>query len=60
MNPLAMLPNEKQFGQAISEFQLVQGMLADMKTEWYAGRSMVINAAHKKDLGEAVTTESSC
>ena len=50
----------KQFGQAISEFQLVQGMLADMKTEWYAGRSMVINAAHKKDLGEAVTTESSC
>ena len=50
----------KQFGQAISEFQLVQGMLADMKTEWYAGRSMVLNAAHKKDLGEAVTTESSC
>ena len=50
----------KQFGQAIGEFQLVQGMLADMKTEWYAGRSMVIDAARKKDLGEAVATESSC
>ncbi len=50
----------KQFGQAIGEFQLVQGMLADMKTEWYAGRSMVIDAARKKDLDEAVTTESSC
>jgi acyl-CoA dehydrogenase len=50
----------KQFGQAIGEFQLVQGMLADMKTEWYAGRSMVIDAARRKDLDEAVTTESSC
>ena len=50
----------KQFGQAIGEFQLVQGMLADMKTEWYAGKSMVIDAARKKDLDEAVTTESSC
>ncbi len=50
----------KQFGQAISEFQLVQGMLADMKTEWYAGRSMVIDAAQKKDLGDPVATESSC
>ena len=50
----------KQFGQAIGEFQLVQGMLADMKTEWYAGRSMVIDAARKKDLDESVTTESSC
>ncbi len=44
----------KQFGQAIGEFQLVQGMLADMKTEWYAGRSMVIDAARKKDLDATV------
>ena len=50
----------KQFGQVIGEFQLVQGMLADMKTEWYAGKSMVIDAARKKDLDKAVTTESSC
>jgi len=50
----------KQFGQAIGEFQLVQGMLADMKTEWYAGRSMVIDAARKKDLDATVATESSC
>ena len=49
----------KQFGQVIGEFQLVQGMLADMKTEWYAGRSMVIDAARKKDLDETVATESS-
>ncbi len=50
----------RQFGQAIGEFQLVQGMLADMKTEWYAGRSMVIDAARKKDLDATVATESSC
>ena len=50
----------RQFGQAIGEFQLVQGMLADMKTEWYAGRSMVIDAARKKDLDVTVATESSC
>ena len=39
----------KQFGQAIAEFQLVQGMLADMQTEIYASESMVRDAAARYD-----------
>lgn len=39
----------RQFGQAIAEFQLVQGMLADMQTELYAAESMVRDAAMKYD-----------
>ena len=45
----------KQFGKPISDFQLVQAMLADCETEIYAARSMVIDAARRKDAGEDVT-----
>jgi len=50
----------KQFGQPIAEFQLVQAMLADSKTEIYAARSMVLDAAQRRDAGENVSTEASC
>lgn len=50
----------KQFGQPIGEFQLVQGMLADQKTEAYAGRCMVMDAARRRDAGEEIGTEASC
>ena len=50
----------KQFGQAIAEFQLVQAMLADSRTEIYAARSMVVDAARRRDDGQDVTTEASC
>ena len=50
----------KQFGQAIAEFQLIQAMLADSKTESYAARCMVLDAAKKRDEGEPVTTLASC
>lgn len=50
----------KQFGQPIGEFQLVQGMLADSKTEAYAGRCMVMDAAKRRDAGEEIGTEASC
>jgi acyl-CoA dehydrogenase len=50
----------KQFGQPIAEFQLVQAMLADSKTEIYAARSMVLDAAQRRDAGENVNTEASC
>jgi acyl-CoA dehydrogenase len=50
----------KQFGQPIAEFQLVQAMLADSKTEIYAARSMVVDAARKRDEGRDVGTESAC
>jgi acyl-CoA dehydrogenase len=50
----------KQFGKPVAEFQLVQAMLADSKAEVYAGRSMVLEAARKKDTGVNITMEASC
>jgi len=50
----------KQFGQPIAEFQLVQGMLADSRTEGYAGRCMVLDAAARRDAGDNVGTVSAC
>lgn len=44
----------RQFGQPISEFQLVQAMLADSQTEMYAARCMVEETARRRDNGEQV------
>jgi acyl-CoA dehydrogenase len=49
-----------QFGKPIGEFQLVQAMLADSRTEAYAARCMVLDAARKKDEGQNVSTEAAC
>lgn len=50
----------QQFGQPIAEFQLIQAMLADSKTEIYAARCMVLDAARRRDNGEDISTEASC
>ncbi|MGE4280121.1 MAG: acyl-CoA dehydrogenase family protein [Magnetospirillum sp.] len=50
----------KQFGKAIGEFQLIQAMLADSRTEAYAARCMVMDAARRKDAGQNVSTEAAC
>jgi len=50
----------RQFGQPIAEFQLVQAMLADSKTEIYAARCMVLDAARRRDDGHNISTEASC
>ncbi|MGE0044175.1 MAG: acyl-CoA dehydrogenase family protein [Hyphomonadaceae bacterium] len=50
----------KQFGQPIASFQLIQAMLADSRTEAYAARTMVLDAAKKRDAGDNVTMEASC
>ncbi|WP_407123174.1 acyl-CoA dehydrogenase family protein [Bradyrhizobium sp. STM 3561] len=50
----------KQFNQPIGEFQLVQAMLADSQAELYAAKSMVIDAARRRDDGKNVSTEASC
>ncbi|MGZ8197517.1 MAG: acyl-CoA dehydrogenase family protein [Burkholderiales bacterium] len=50
----------RQFGQAIGEFQLIQAMLGDSQAEIYAARSMVLDAARKRDRGEAITLEAAC
>ena len=57
---LAYALERKQFGQPIAEFQLVQAMLADSKAEIYAARSMVVDAARRRDDGLDVGTEAAC
>ena len=48
----------KQFGKAIAEQQLIQGMLADSQTETYAAKCMTLETARKRDNGDNVSTES--
>jgi len=50
----------QQFGKPIAEFQLIQAMLADSKAEIYAARSMVLDAARKRDDRQDVATEAAC
>ncbi len=50
----------QQFGKPIAEFQLIQAMLADSKTEIYAARCMVLDAARRRDAKEDISTEASC
>ena len=46
-----------QGGKPIAEHQLVQGMIADMKTESLAARALVLETAARKDAGEGITME---
>ncbi|MFZ9366846.1 MAG: acyl-CoA dehydrogenase family protein [Burkholderiaceae bacterium] len=57
---LAYAMERKQFGKPIADFQLIQAMLADSKAEIYAARSMVMDAARRRDAGEDISTEASC
>jgi len=51
---LAHAMGRKQFGQPLAEFQMVQGMLADMRCEVQAARSMILETARAFDAaGEA-------
>jgi acyl-CoA dehydrogenase len=43
--------DRKQFGQPIAEFQLIQAMLADSRTESYAAQCMVLDSARNYDAG---------
>jgi len=47
----------KQFGKAIAEFQLVQAMIADSKTEAMAARALVLEVAAQMDRSENITME---
>ena len=54
---VAYATERKQFGQAISNFQLVQGMIADSKTEALAAKALTMETARKRDAGQSVTME---
>ena len=57
---LAYAAERTQFGKPIAEFQLVQAMLADCRTEAYAARTMVRDAGERYDQGERITMEAAC
>jgi acyl-CoA dehydrogenase len=50
----------KQFGKPIAEFQLIQAMLADSRTEAAAARALVRDTARAYDAGTRVTMEAAC
>jgi len=55
---LSYTQSRQQFGQAISGFQAVQWMLADMATEIDAARLLTYRAAHLKNQGLPYVKES--
>ncbi len=46
-----------QGGKPIAEHQLIQGMIADMKTECLAARALVLETAARKDAGDSIVME---
>jgi acyl-CoA dehydrogenase len=54
---VAYMSERKQFGQALSQFQLLQGMIADSKTESLAAKALTMETARKRDGGQSVTME---
>jgi acyl-CoA dehydrogenase len=54
---VAYAAERKQFGKPIAEFQLIQAMIADSKTETMAAKALVLEAAALKDAGEPITLE---
>ncbi|MBK8972324.1 MAG: acyl-CoA dehydrogenase family protein [Hahellaceae bacterium] len=50
----------KAFGETISNFQLIQAMLADSNAEIYAAECMLRDGTAKADRGQRVTTEAAC
>jgi acyl-CoA dehydrogenase len=55
---VAYATERKQFGKPIAEHQLIQGMIADSKTEALVARAMVLETAAAKDAGKDVVLES--
>ena len=55
---VAYATERKQFGKPIAEHQLIQGMIADSKTEALAARALVLETANAKDAGKDVVMES--
>ncbi len=57
---IAYTLERKQFGEPLAQFQLIQAMLADSQAEIYAARSMIVDAARRRDDGQDVSVHASC
>ena len=51
---IAYATERKQFGQPLADFQLIQAMIADSKTEAMAAKALVLETAAAKDAGEDI------
>jgi acyl-CoA dehydrogenase len=54
---VAYAAERRQFGRPLADFQLIQAMIADSKTDTMAARALVLDAASLKDAGEPITLE---
>ncbi|WP_016747529.1 acyl-CoA dehydrogenase family protein [Rhizorhabdus wittichii] len=52
---VAFAQQRRQFGQALSQLQLIQAMIADSKTETLAARALTLDVARQRDRGDNVT-----
>ncbi len=57
VDSVAYAQERRQFGKPIADFQLIQAMIADSKTEAMAARALAIEAARLKDAGEGIVLE---
>ncbi|MBB1499742.1 acyl-CoA dehydrogenase family protein [Paracoccus sp. MC1862] len=57
---VAYAAERKQFGRAIADFQLIQGMFADSKADAMAAHALVLDAARRRDAGEDVSMAAAC
>lgn len=56
---IEFVANRKQFDQPLMNFQLVQAMIADCKTDIEAAKALVLQTARQRDDGEDVTMNAS-
>jgi acyl-CoA dehydrogenase len=54
---VAYAAERRQFGRPLADFQLIQAMIADSKTDTMAARALVMEAAGLKDDGKPITLE---
>ena len=52
---VAFAKERRQFDRPIAEFQLIQGMIADSRTEALAARALMLETARQRDAGDSVT-----
>jgi acyl-CoA dehydrogenase len=52
-----MRPSASSFGQPLADFQLIQAMIADSKTDTMAAKALVLETAGLKDQGKTITLE---
>ncbi|HTU09776.1 MAG TPA: acyl-CoA dehydrogenase family protein [Allosphingosinicella sp.] len=57
VDAVAYATERRQFGKSLSDFQLIQALIADSKTETMAARALVLDAAALKDAGKPITLE---